>query len=41
MVEGLTQVEFVKEFGGVTDKRFQSKFEALRAEVLALPGFKE
>jgi hypothetical protein len=39
--DGLTQEEFAKEYGGVSDKRFLSKFEALRADVLALPGFKD
>ena len=41
LIEGLTQEEFAKEYGGVADKRFLTKFEALRADVLALPGFKD
>ena len=41
MVEGLTQDEFAKEYGSVADKRFLTKFEALRADVQALPGFKD
>lgn len=40
LVEGLTQEEFAKDYGSVADKRFLTKFEALRKEVLALPGFK-
>jgi hypothetical protein len=40
-VEGLTEEEFAKQYGGVTDKRFLTRFEELRADVLALPGFKE
>jgi hypothetical protein len=41
LVEGLTEEEFAKQYGGVTDKRFLSRLEELRADVLALPGFKE
>jgi hypothetical protein len=41
LVEGLTQDEFAKDYGSVADKRFLTKFEALRKEVLELPGFKE
>jgi hypothetical protein len=41
LVEGLTQEEFAKEYGSISDKRFLTKFEALRADVLALPGFKD
>jgi hypothetical protein len=41
LVEGLTEEEFAKQYGGVTDKRFLTRFEELRADVLALPGFKE
>jgi hypothetical protein len=41
LVEGLTQDEFAKDYGSVADKRFLTKFEALRKEVLALPGFKQ
>jgi len=39
--DSLTRDEFIKEYGGVSDKRFQEKFEGLRGDVLALPGFKE
>jgi hypothetical protein len=41
LVEGLTEEEFAKQYGSVTDKRFLSRFEELRADVLALPGFKD
>jgi hypothetical protein len=38
--DDLSLEAFVKEYGGVTDKRFLTKFEGLRTDVLALPGFK-
>ena len=41
LVEDLTQEQFAKDYGGVTDKRFLEKYEALRADVLGMPGFKE
>jgi hypothetical protein len=30
-----------QDYGSVADKRFLTKFEAPRKEVLALPGFKQ
>jgi hypothetical protein len=38
--DDLSAEDFAKEYGGVTDKRFLTKLEALRADVLALPGYK-
>ncbi len=41
LVEDLTEEQFAKDYGSVADKRFKTRFEELRADVLALPGFKE
>jgi hypothetical protein len=40
LVEGLTEAEFVKRYGGTDDERFLKAQEALRRRVLALPGYK-
>jgi hypothetical protein len=40
LVEGLTQDEFTRQYGGIDDERFLTKLSALRKDVLARPGFK-
>jgi hypothetical protein len=40
LVEGLSEAEFVKRYGGTDDERFRKAQEALRQRVLALPGYK-
>ncbi len=39
LVEGLSEAEFIKRYGGTDDERFLKAQEALRRRVLALPGF--
>jgi hypothetical protein len=39
LVEGLTEAEFIKRYGGTDDERFLQAQEALRKRVLALPGY--
>jgi hypothetical protein len=40
LVEGLSEAEFVKRYGGTDDERFLKAQEALRRRVLALPGYR-
>jgi hypothetical protein len=38
--EGLSEKEFARQYGSVSDKRFLTPFEDLRRRVRALPGYK-
>lgn len=40
LVEGLSEAEFIKRYGGTDDERFLKAQEALRRRVLALPGYR-
>jgi hypothetical protein len=40
LIEGMSEVEFVRRYGSTDDERFLKAQEALRQRVLALPGYK-